>query len=173
MGTDPEIEKAIKADFDHKADAVLYKNMQISLMDANKMDVPEAFLARWIDSQREEGQPIPSDQDRKDFILDLKWQLIKDKIALANNIEVKKEEIEEGAFRKVYQYIGQYGDQESIKRMVGTVLQNREQVERISREVMATKVFEALKTTFSIEAEAINEADFKVKSDEILQPIHG
>ncbi len=166
-----EIRQSIKADLDRRADAVLYKEMQKSLMDANPMDLPEDFLQRWLDSQRRENEPEPTDQDRADFLLDLKWQLIKDKIARANDLKVENEEIEEGAYRRVYQYIGPYGDAETIRRLVGTILGNRDQVSSISREVMANKVFEVLKGSFKINDESISEDAFVEQSDAILQPI--
>jgi trigger factor len=106
-----------------------------------------------------------------DFLLDLKWQLVKDKIAIANELKVENEEIQEGAYRRVYQYVGPYGDQETVQRIAGTILADREQVDRISREVMANKVFEVLKGSFDVLDEAISEEDFKVASEEILQPM--
>jgi len=166
-----EIEKGIKAEMDRKADAILYKNMQSSLMDANELELPEAFLQRWLKTNRKEEEPTPSESDVKDFMLDLKWQLIKDKIAVANELKVEKEEIQEGAYRRVYQYVGPYGDQETVQRIAGTILADKDQVERISREVMANKIFEVLRKSFDVKDEAISEEDFKAVSDEVLQPV--
>lgn len=84
---------------------------------------------------------------------------------------MENEEIEEGAYRRVYQYIGPYGDAETIRRLVGTILGNRDQVSSISREVMANKVFEVLKGSFKINDESISEDAFVEQSDAILQPI--
>lgn len=167
-----EIRQSIKADLDRRADAVLYKEMQKSLMDTNAMELPEEFLQRWLDSQRRENEPEPTEQDRADFLLDLKWQLIKDKIARANELKVENEEIEEGAYRRVYQYIGPYGDPDTLRRLVTTILGNRDQVSSISREVMANKVFEVLKESFKIQNESIAEEAFVEQSDAILQPIN-
>ena len=166
-----EIQKGIKGDMDRRADAVLYKNMQRSLMDTNKMDLPEEFLMRWLETNRKPEEAVPTEIDRSDFMLDLKWQLIKDKIAVANELKVENEEIQEGAYRRVYQYVGPYGDQETVQRLAGAILGDRDQVERISREVMANKVFEVLRKSFDVTDEAISEEDFKVVSDEVLQPM--
>ena len=167
-----EIEQGIKMDFDRQADAVLYKEMQQSLMDANPMDLPEEFLQRWLDTQREEGQPEPSDHDRADFLLDLKWQLIKDTIAKQNELKVENAEIEEGAYRRVYQYMGPYGDQQMAQRLASSILGNNDQVQRIAREIMANKVFEVLKESFKISDETITSDKFKEESERILQHHH-
>jgi trigger factor len=166
-----EIEKGIKADMGRRADAVLYKNMQRSLMDNNNFDLPEAFLQRWLNTTRKEEEAVPSDEDVSDFLLDLKWQLIKDKISVANELKVENEEIQEGAYRRVYQYVGPYGDQETVQRLARAILEDRDQVERISREVMANKVFDVLRKSFNVEDEAISEEDFKVEADAVLQPM--
>ena len=164
-----EIEKGIKGDLDRRADAVLYKNMQTSLMKANTLVLPEEFLKRWLKSNRKEEEAIPSEHDMSDFMIDLKWQLIKDKIAVANDLKVEKEEVQDGAYRRVYQYVGPYGDQETVKRLAGSILADRDQVERISREVMANKVFEVLRKSFKVEDESVSEEDFKVASAEVLK----
>ena len=166
-----EIEKGIKGEFDRQADAVLYKEMQKSLMDANPMDLPEAFLQRWLDTQREKDQPEPTEADRADFILDLRWQLIKDKIAEANDLKVENEEIEQGAVNRVFQYLGPYGNEETVRRLAGSILSNREQVQQIAREVMANKVFDVLKGTFEISDKSVDKDTFKEESERILQPM--
>lgn len=166
-----EIEKGIKAEMDRRADAILYKNMQRSLMDANDLDLPEAFLQRWLETNRKVEDPTPTDADMSDFMLDLKWQLVKDKIAVANELKVENEEIQEGAYRRVYQYVGPHGDQETVKNIASTILADKEQVERISREVMANKIFEVLRKSFDVKDEAITEEDFKAVSEEVLQPM--
>jgi hypothetical protein len=70
--------------------------------------------------------------------------------------------------RRVYQYMGPYGDPERIKALATTVLQNEDQVRRISREIMAGKVFEVLKGTFAIKPKPIDKASFEEKAKEEL-----
>ncbi len=140
-------------------------------MDTNTMDLPEEFLMRWLETNRKAEEAVPTETDRSDFMLDLKWQLIKDKVAVANELKVENEEIQDAAYRRVYQYVGPYGDKETVQRLAGSILGDREQVERISREVMANKVFEVLRESFEVTDEAISEEDFKAVSDEVLQPM--
>lgn len=166
-----EIEKGIKGEFDRQADAVLYKEMQKSLMDANPMDLPEEFLQRWLSTQREENQPEPTEADRADFILDLKWQLIKDKIATANDLQVENEEIQQGAYNRVFQYLGPYGNEETVRQLANSILSNRDQVQQIAREVMASKVFNVLKDSFKITDKTVDRDTFQEESERILQPM--
>jgi trigger factor len=166
-----EIEKGIKAEFDRQADAVLYKEMQKSLMEANPMDLPEEFLQRWLNTQRDENQPEPTEADRADFILDLRWQLIKDKIAQANDLQVENEEIQQGAFNRVFQYLGPYGNEDTVRQLAGSILGNREQVQQIAREVMASKVFDVLKESFEITEKTVDKDTFKEESERILEPM--
>ncbi|MDX1410434.1 MAG: hypothetical protein R3330_19925, partial [Saprospiraceae bacterium] len=160
----------IKRHYDRQADAIMYKAMQKLLMEAHEMDLPEGFLQRWLDSRREEGDPKPTEKDREDFLLDLKWQLIKEKIAEKHELEVTEEDIREGAVRMVYQYVGPYTDPANIQQLVQTVLQNRDQVERISRDAMAEKIFDELKGTFNIENQSIALEAFEEEAAKVLQP---
>ena len=164
-----QIRTYIKESYDQQADAVLYRVMQDSLMSENEVDLPETFLDRWLEFNRREEDPEPTDHDRLDFRLDLKWQLLKDKIAESNKLEVTQQDLEAGAYRTVMQYVGPYGDADGVRRLVGSVLGNQEQVDRIAREVLANKVFEVLKGTFSISDKSISEDDFQEESKKILE----
>lgn len=164
-----EIRKYIKDSLDQQADAVLYRQMQDSLMKANEIELPAEFLDRWLDYNRREDEPVPSDHDRLDFRLDLKWQLIKDKIAEQNSLEVTSEDLEAGAYRRVMQYVGPYGDPNGIRQLVSAVLGNEEQVDRIARETLANKVFGVLKESFKIVDKPISEEEFRDKAKEILE----
>ena len=164
-----KVREDIKRHYDRQADAIMYKEMQKLLMDVHDIDLPEGFLQRWLDSRREEGDPEPTEKDREDFLLDLKWQLIKEKIAEANELEVTEEDIREGAVRMVYQYVGPYTDPANVQQLVQTVLQNRDQVERISREAMAEKIFDVLKGTFNIENQAIELEAFEEEAEKTLK----
>ena len=164
-----EIKNYIKRQMDQQADAVLYRQMQDSLMDSNEIELPVAFLDRWLDYNRKEGEQEPSDHDKLDFRLDLKWQLIKDKIAEENKIEITQEDLEAGAYRTVMQYMGPYGDSTAMQQLIRTILSNEEQVDRIARETLANKVFDVLKGTFDIKDKSIPEDDFREKAKEIME----
>ena len=163
-----KIRADIKSHYDRQADAMMYKKMQEKLMSANTIDLPEGFLQRWLDTRREENDPEPTEKDREDFLLDLKWQLIKDKLAKSNDLEVSEEEIQQGAYRMVYQYVGPYAGEAQVHQLAQTVLGNREQIDRIARDVMADKIFNVLKGTFQIENQAIALDDFKEEAEKVF-----
>ena len=70
---------------------------------------PDAFLKRWVLATNENLTAETLEEDYPKMIADLKWQLIKDKLAKANDIKVEIEDVNAYAARVARAQFAQYG----------------------------------------------------------------
>ena len=106
----------------------------------------------------------PEDLDKEfpDFVKNLKWTLVKNKIAKSYDIKVEGEEVANAMRARVAGYLGQYNmGQEYMDSMVQKLMQDREQVNRLYEEIHADKMFKALEGTIKIKKEKIKLEDFQ------------
>jgi len=102
--------------------------------------------------------------DYPKIIADLKWQLIKDKIAKANELEVETADIEEYAKKITKAQFAQYGmigmDDEIIANYAKDMLKKEETAKNIIDKVADNKTFEIVKNAVKLDANEISVEDF-------------
>ncbi len=100
------------------------------LIEKTKFDIPAEFLKRWlrVANDKEKLSDEQIEKDFPNFEEDLRWQLIKEQIALDNKIEVKEEDILDAAKSFTLAQFQQY---------YGGVTIPDEQLETYAKEIMA------------------------------------
>jgi len=80
-----------------------------ALVKAIQFDLPEAFLKRWIKVTNDKMSEEQIEADFDSFMLDLKWQLIKDKIVKDNELKITEEDVRALAKETALMQFRQYG----------------------------------------------------------------
>jgi trigger factor len=158
------IRKDITRKLDSKASVFLFREMRKRLVDLNRdvMPLPDDFLKRWIKAtQPEEERKMLSNYER--FADDLRWSLIKNKLADRFEITIEANDLQEAAFRSIIQYFGTYLPWKEMNTMVERMLQNEEQVNSLASGVVSDKVFLKLKETVQLEDIFITEEELNQK----------
>jgi trigger factor len=156
-----ELRSQLGKDEDYKfgldAKAMMLKKMNLTL--------PTAFLKRWITFMNE-GKFTP-EQIEKEFPIfeeDMKWQLIKNKIAKDNNLEVKEEEVVEQAKEVTRMQFRQYGinnmPEEHVTSYAMSILKKEEDVRKMVEQLLEKKVFGIIKQNATVEVKEISNEDF-------------
>ena len=141
-----EIKEEIQGHWDKQAKNHLQHEIYHVLVDHTKIEFPESFLKRWMQTGGE--QPKTQDEVEHEFptfINQLKWTLITDKIVQENNIEVKKEDIEAFAKQQLFGYMGmnmQEEEQPWIADYITRMMNDRKFVEDSFHRIQTEKVFE-------------------------------
>ena len=135
-------------------------------MDKVEANFPEAFLKRWLKATNPNLSDAEIEEGFADFINNLKWTIIENRIVTANSLEVKYDEVVELAKERIYAQIKMYNiNEEPTDEQLGQfalqMLSDREQANRLFEEVKALKVFEHLKSTVKINTEAIDYDKFE------------
>ena len=134
----------------------------------DKVDVkfPDEFLKRWLKATNPNLSAEEIEEGFADFVSNLKWTIIENRIVTANNLEVKYDEVVDLAKERIYGQIKMYNiNEEPTDEQLGQfalqLLSDREQANRLFEEVKALKVFDHLKSTVKINTEAIDYDKFQ------------
>lgn len=134
------------------------------LVEKTEMELPEAFLKRWLTTVNKELTQEQIDNDFPAFILDLKWQLIKDAVAKENEIQVTPEEATGFAKKMALAQYQQYGihdvPEEQLESFANMMLEKPEEKERIFKKLAEDKVVAVVKEKVTLQEEEISQEDF-------------
>jgi trigger factor len=115
-----------------------------NLLDIHDFELPDEFLKRWLLSSNENATAEDIEKDYDAFVKNLKWTLIKQKIAKQEEIEITPEDIKAGLRKKIERQFAQYGGYPGINYddMVNRLAQNQETVQKEYEELLAESVLE-------------------------------
>ena len=130
---------------EEQADKKMIGQVIEGILDKTKVDLPEAFLKRWIMKSNE--KPITAEEVEKDypeFSKRLKWSLIVNRIGKDQNIKVEPEEIKEHTEKQLRAQMASYGladlGDEQVAQYVMSMLQQKEHVEKTRDAIMEEKL---------------------------------
>jgi trigger factor len=89
-----KLKTTIEENYSREADNILNRDIQTQLVDNTNIELPDAFLKRWL-LLSNEGK-ITQEQIEKEYefyLKELKWSLIKNKIGEENSLKVENDEI--------------------------------------------------------------------------------
>lgn len=127
---------------------------------------PEDFLKRWLQATNPNLSAEEIEEGFADFVNNLKWTIIENRIVTANNLEVKYDEVVDLAKERIYGQIKMYNineepTDEQLGQFAMQLLSDREQANRLFEEVKALKVFDHLKTTVKTKSKKIDYDKFE------------
>lgn len=130
----------------------------------NDLVFPDAFLKRWLLATNKELTAEKIEEDFPKMIADLKWQLIKDKIARANNIQVENEDVQAYGRQVARAQFAQYGmtglDDAILDNYAKDMFKNEEQLRNIIDRVAENKVVDVIKNTVKLDTKEVSIEDF-------------
>jgi len=158
------VTKEIEDMFVQNADQKLQNDLYTLGMDRVKAEFPDEFLKRWLKATNEKLSDEEIAEGYDDFVKNLKWTLIENKIITDNELEIKYEEVVATAKERLTAQLRMYGQQEmpdeQLNQYAMQLLQDKEQANRLFEEVKALKVFDYLKNLVKIEKKDIPYNDF-------------
>lgn len=135
-----------------------------TLVEQANLELPEAFLKRWLKEVNKELTEEQIDQDFDGFMKDLQWQLIKDSIAKEGEVKVTPEEAEDFAKNIALAQYQQYGiydvPEEQLESFAKMMLEKPEENERIYKKLHEDKVIAIVKEKVTVEEEEISQEAF-------------
>lgn len=171
--TDDEFRNAVKAEiethFAQQARNQVHDQVYHHLVDHTKMDFPENFLKRWLQSGGE--QPKTAEEAEKDypsFASQLKWTLVSSKLIEDSKIEVLPDDIRNFAKQQLFSYmggqLGALGDnQQWVDDYANRMMQDKKFVEDSYHRISTDKLFTSLEGEVSAKEEVISAEDFAKK----------
>lgn len=130
----------------------------------NDLVFPDSFLKRWLILTNKELTADKVEEDYPKMIADLKWQLIKDKIARANSIQVENEDVQAYGRQVARAQFAQYGmtglDDAILDNYAKDMFKNEEQLRNIIDRVAENKVVDVIKNAVKLDTKEVSIEEF-------------
>ncbi|MCB9335800.1 MAG: trigger factor [Flavobacteriales bacterium] len=153
QGLVTESERKLKAD------------IQTELLDKLKLNLPDAFLKRWIAASNE--KPISPEQIENEYdqyAKGLKWQLIENKVIQDNDIKVNHEEVVEKTKDLLKQQMASMGlptdNEDELGETANRVLQNQDEARNIYMMMYDEKLMGLYKSIFKLKEKEVSYEEF-------------
>lgn len=125
---------------------------------------PDAFLKRWLLASNKNLTEETLEADYPKMIADLKWQLIKDKLAKSNDIKVEKDDVEDFGRKIARSQFAQYGmigmDDAILDNYVKDMLKKEETLKNIIDKVAENKVLDIIKNAVKVDTKEVSIEEF-------------
>lgn len=160
-----ELKARIKSDlegmFSNDSDKLLTRSVYEQLLEKTKVDLPDAFMKRWIKLSNEKDisdEQIEAEYDG--YAKGLKWQLIQGKIFKDNDIKLEQEEVVNFTKGLLVSNYAQYGmpapEDKELTESAMQVLQNQEEAARIYDMLGEQKLTSFFKNTVKLNEKEID-----------------
>lgn len=154
----------IEDNLSHETNYKLMLDIKDYVVSKTDVQLPEEFLKKWLARINEKLTAEEIEKDFPSFKTDLKWQLIRNKVATDNNMTVSEEELQkeaEAIARFQFQQYGYYYvTDEQIANYAKEMLNNSEEAKRVAATILDNKVLDNLKEVVKIETKEISQDDF-------------
>jgi len=163
-----KIEEYIGTHYHNQALQFMYRNIMDKLVADTEVEMPKAFLKKWLKMTNEKLTDSEIEKDFDGFLENMKWTLIKNKLVNDFGVEVSQDEIIESMRNKVKGYFGQYGMEESyVDKVLQQMLQNQEEINKTYEELQAGKLFTKIGEKVKHKENKISLEDFNEKVKEL------
>jgi trigger factor len=158
------VEEEISASLRRESEYKLMSDIKDLVLEKTDFNLPEEFLRKWLLRVNENTTSEQIDSDFDNFRKDLKWQLIRNKIARDNDVKITEEELlAEAANITRYQF-QQYGlfyaTDDQINNYAKETLKREEDAKRIADKILESKVLLILKELVKIDNKSITIEEF-------------
>lgn len=169
--TEEEFKNAIKAEiekaFESQSRNQLHDQLYHHLLDNTSIELPEAFLKRWLQVGGEKKKTAEEvDAEYPNFTNSLKWTLITDQLSKENTITVEQDDIKAFAKNQLFSYMNMSGlgnDQPWVEEYANRMLKDKKFVEDSFYKIQTDKLFKAIESQITPSTEAISFEDFSKK----------
>jgi trigger factor len=159
-----KIEEEIRESLKRESEFRLMQDIKKLIIEKTDFSLPEDFLKRWLLRVNEKTTSEEIEKEFDSFRHDLKWQLIRSKIAKENEVKITEEELQKEAEIITRYQFRQYGlfyaTDEQITNYAKETLKREEDAKRIADKILEDKVLQLLKDYVSIESKNVSVEEF-------------
>jgi trigger factor len=160
-----KIKEELEKSFNQNADQLLNREVQDTLIEKTKIDLPDEFLKKWLMVANE--KPVTKEQIESEYdqyARGLKWQLIENKIIKDNKLEVSRDAVVEYTKSLIQQQMAGMGqnfmDDAELTDTANRVLQNQDEARQIYEQLYQQKLIELYNNNFKIKEKSVSYDEF-------------
>lgn len=150
-----ELKKKLKSDaesnFVNQTDQKLLNDVTEYLIENTKFNLPDEFLKKWMQTAGEKKlSVVEAESEYEKSEKGLRYQLIEAKLIEQNDIKIDPSQIKNFAKELIKSQMKQYGqnnpDEKELESISQRILSNKEEVKRISDQLLSKKLIELFKS---------------------------
>jgi trigger factor len=164
-----ELKAKIKEDaeqqFEQQADQKFLNDVTEALIQNTSFELPSGFLVKWLQNAGE--NPLTAEQAEAEFKKSengLRYQLIEGKVLAENNLQITFDDLKAYTATVIKKQMAQFGQANptdaDVDGIVARVLGNKEEVKRLSDQVMSEKMLNLYKEKVSHTTKEVTYQDF-------------
>lgn len=158
------INEEITTNLRNESDYKLSVDLKKLAIEKSEFQLPEAFLKRWLLKVNEKTTEELVEKEFDTFSRDLKWQLIRNKIARMNELKITEEELQKEAEKITRLQFSQYGlfyaTDDQVANYAKETLKREEDAKRIADKILEEKVNVILKDMVKLENKTVSIEEF-------------
>ncbi|MEM1220479.1 MAG: trigger factor [Bacteroidota bacterium] len=168
-----KVKEDILSHYNRQAESLLFRDLQEKLLELNRenMDLPDAFMKRWLTYSDERNTPELVEADYENFADSLRWTIIRNRVETTHKIEITEADVREGFANRIRSYMQGFGDETLIQSTVERLMQDQQQVENVLEEIRSDKVFLALKEQVGLDPKKISVDDFTAEVQRVQEEL--
>jgi trigger factor len=161
-----KIKEELERQWDAESKNQLQHNLYHVLLDRTHIDFPAEFLKRWLKTQGENKQAKTDEEVEHEFpqfVNQLKWSLITEKLMEQSNIKVEPDEIRQFAKQQLLGYMGMQAldeEQQWVRDYIDRMMKDRKYVEDAYNRLQTQKLFDWAETQVQTEETPVSKEEF-------------
>ena len=159
-----KLEEEIRTNLNRESDYKLNLDARQLAIDKTEFNLPEEFLKKWLSKANPEISNEDIEKDFPRFIEDLRWQIIKNRIASDNEMKIEPEELMNEARNYTRAQFRQYGlyyaPDEQIDQFAGEMLKREEDYRKIAEQVLEVKVMTSIREMVKVDTKKVTSEEF-------------
>lgn len=159
-----KVTEEIRQYFSRETEYKLRTDARDTLLQKVPFDLPEEFLKKWLLRVNEKTTAEDIEKDWDHFRNDLRWQLIKNRVAKDNDLKITDEEIlaeaKEFTRAQFTQYGLYYATDEQITSFAKDMLKKEDEARRIAEKVLDTRVLDIVIDTMKVDDKKVSAEEF-------------
>lgn len=160
-----KVKEELENSFKSNADQLFNREVQDTLIEKAKIELPDEFLKRWLMVAND--KPVTREQidaEYDQYALGLKWQLIENKIIKDNGLEVSRDAVVEHTKMLIQQQMAGMGqnfmDDTELTETANRVLQNQDEARQLYEQLYQQKLIALYNEKFKIKEKAVSYDEF-------------
>ncbi len=159
-----KIDEEISANLKRESDYRLMIDLKALAQEKTEFQLPEEFLKKWLLRVNDKTTAEQIEKEFDSFRNDLKWQIIRNKVARDNEVKITEEELlkeAENITRFQFQQYGLfYATDEQISNYARETLKREDDAKRIADKIIEEKVIEIFKEMVKLEEKEVSLEEF-------------
>ena len=165
-----KVKETLAENYNKETDSYTDLKIKDKLIEKTKIDLPDTFLKRWLERSNDKLTKEEIDKDYPLYVDDLKWSMIKNKLAKENNIKAEHDDVVNEAKNMIRAQFGAMGMSEALEANIDHFAQNYLQGEegqnymKLHEKVFNDRVIAYIRENITLKVKEVTLDEYKKKA---------